>query len=135
MNSKREHELPEDRIAADVVQIAYDIHTKAGSGLLESAYQTIYCFLLRKKGHKVETEVSVPIEFDGLRIATGFRADIVIDELVIVELKSVKAIEPVFLKQLLTYIRLADKRLGLLINFGAACMDGQIRRVVNGLPE
>lgn len=133
--AKREPRTPEDRIAADAVEIAYEIHTDIGGALLESAYQTIFCHKLRQRGYKVETEVSVPIEYDGLKIATGFRADVVVDGLVIIELKSVRAIEPVFLKQLLTYIRLAKKRLGLLINFGAASMNGQIRRVVNGLPE
>jgi GxxExxY protein len=72
---------------------------------------------------------------DGLRIATGFRADVIINGILIIELKSVRAIEDVFLKQLLTYVRLSGMRLGLLINFGAASLDGQIKRVANGLPE
>jgi len=132
---KRQSNTPEDRIAADAVAIAYQIHTALGGALLEGAYQVIFCHMLRKRGYKVETEVSVPIEFDGLKIGAGFRADIVVDDLVIIELKSVAAIQPVFLKQLLTYLRLAKKRLGLLINFGAASMKDQIKRVVNGLPD
>lgn len=132
---KREFRLPENQISADVLEVAYRIHTEVGPGLLEGAYLQSFCYLLRKKGRKVETEVSVPIEFDGLKVATGFRADVVVDDLVIVELKSVKAIEDVFLKQLLTYVRLCAKRLGILINFGAESLDGQIRRVAVGLPE
>lgn len=131
----REFSVEEDRIAAAIVEIAYRIHSKLGPGLLETAYQQVFCHLLREKGLEIETEVSVPVEFEGLRIATGFRADIIVNGLVIVELKSVRAIEDVFLKQLLTYVRLANKRLGLLINFGAASMKGQIKRVANGLPE
>jgi GxxExxY protein len=132
---KREFSIPENRIAADVVDIAYRIHSEVGPGLLESAYLQVFCFLLRKMGYKVDTEVSVPVEFEGLRIATGFRADIIVNDIVIIELKSVKAIEDVFLKQLLTYVRLSGKRLGILINFGAVSLDGQIRRVAVGLPE
>jgi GxxExxY protein len=133
--SSRTHHCEEDRIAADVVSIAYRIHTELGTGLLESAYCHVSCHLLRKMGHRVETEKSIPIEFDGLRIATAFRADVVINNLVIVELKAVKGIEDLFLRQLLTYVRLSGMRLGMLVNFGAASMDGQIKRVANGLPE
>lgn len=132
---RREFRVPENRISADVLEIAYRIHSEIGPGLLESAYLKALCFLLTKKGYKVETEVSVPVAFEGLRIATGFRADLIIDDLVIVELKSVKAIEDVFLKQLLTYVHLSGKRLGLLINFGAASLKNQIKRVAAGLPE
>ena len=133
--SERQFKCPEDRIAADVVETAYRIHSELGPGLLESAYQRVLVYLLQKRGYSVETEVSVPVVFDGLRIATGFRADLIVDGLVIIELKSVKQIERVHLKQLLTYVRLANKRLGLLINFGAAELKDQIRRVVCGLPE
>ena len=125
----------EDRIAADVVKIAYRVHTDLGPGLLESACSQVFCHLLRKAGYKVETEKAVPISYDGLLIGTAFKADVVINELVIVELKAVQALEPVFFRQLLTYIRLADKRLGLLVNFGAESMQEQIKRVANGLPE
>lgn len=133
--SNREFHCEEDRIAADVVNIAYRIHSELGPGLLESAYLNVFCYLLRQQGYDVKTEVSMPIEFEGLRIATGFRADMVINDLVIIELKSVRGTEDVFLKQLLTYVRLSGKRLGLLINFGATSMKDQIKRVANGLSE
>jgi GxxExxY protein len=132
---KRKFREPENRISADVLDIAYRIHSGMGPGLLESAYLKVFAHMLRKLGYRVETEVSVPIEFEGLKIATGFRADMIIDDLVIIELKSVKAIEDVFLKQLLTYVRLSGKRLGILINFGAASLKGQVKRVAVGLPE
>jgi GxxExxY protein len=135
MKKQREFSCEEDRIAADAVDVAYQVHNALGPGLLESAYSQLFCHWLRKRGYQVETEVSVPIEVDGLRIATGFRADVIINGILIIELKSVRAIEDVFLKQLLTYVRLSGMRLGLLINFGAASLDGQIKRVANGLPE
>ena len=131
----REFQCEEDRIAADAVEAAYRIHTELGPGLLESAYAQVFCYALLKKGYKVQTEVSVPIEYDGLKIGTAFRADVVVNDLVIIELKAVKEIENLFLRQLLTYVRLAGKRLGLLINFGAESMNQQIKRVANGLPE
>lgn len=133
--SNREFHCEEDRIAADVVKIAYRIHSEIGPGLLESAYMKVFCYLLRQQGYDVKTEVSKSIEFEGLRIATGFRADMVVNNLVIIELKSVRGTEDVFLKQLLTYVRLSGKRLGLLINFGAKSMKDQIKRVANQLPE
>lgn len=131
----RQFHCEEDRIAADVVNIAYRVHTDLGPGLLESAYSQVFCHLLRKAGYKVETEKSVPIKYDGLLIGTAFKADVVINDLVIVELKAVQALEPVFFRQLLMYIRLAEKRLGLLVNFGAESMENQVKRVANGLPE
>jgi GxxExxY protein len=88
-------------------------------GLLESAYQAILIYELQKRGLRVEPEKEVPIIYESLQLHTGFRADLMVEDKVIVELKSVEQVAPVHKKQLLTYLRLADKRLGLLINFGA----------------
>jgi GxxExxY protein len=125
----------ENEIARQVVDAAYLVHTHLGPGLLESVYQAVLTHELRRRGLQVETEVPVPVQYDGIQMEVGFRADLVINDKIIVELKSVEQIAPVHKKQLLTYLRLADKRLGLLLNFGAALIKDGIARVVNGLPD
>jgi len=125
----------ENQIAAEVVDSVYKIHKTLGPGLLESAYETILVYELQKRGLVVATQVPVPIVYEEIALDTGFRADLIVEDLVIVELKSVEKIIPVHKKQLLTYLRLADKRLGLLINFGEELIKDGISRVANGLPE
>jgi GxxExxY protein len=127
--------LIENEIAKQVVDAAFQVHTRLGPGLFESVYQTVLVYELQKHGLSVETEVPIPVHYDDLEIEIGFRADIIINDSVIIELKSVEQIAPVHQKQLLTYLRLADKRLGLLTNFGAVLIKNGIYRVVNGLPE
>ncbi len=101
--------------------------------MLETVYEIILTHALNKRGLKVARQVSVPIVFDGIKFDEGFRADLVVEDKVIVELKSVETIVPVHKKQLLTYLRLTDKRLGLLINFGSELIRDGISRVVNNL--
>lgn len=125
----------ENEIAAIIVDAAYHIHVTLGPGLLESVYQAILIHELRKRGLHVDDEVGVPVEWDGVRLDLGFRADLIVEDKVIVELKSVEVIAPVHKKQLLTYLRLTDCKLGLLINFGSALIKDGITRVVNGLKE
>lgn len=127
--------MTENEISKVVVDAAYTIHVALGPGLLESVYETVMCHELRKRGLKVERQVAVPVVYDGLQFEEGFRADIVVEGKVILELKSVEHILPVHSKQTLTYIRLMDKRLGFLINFGAARIKDGIWRIVNGLEE
>lgn len=127
--------MTENEISKQVVDAAYTIHVALGPGLLESVYETVMCHELRKRGLKVERQVAVPVVYDGLQFEEGFRADIVVEGKVILELKSVEHILPVHSKQTLTYIRLMDKRLGFLINFGAARIKDGIWRIVNGLEE
>ncbi|MFH0982202.1 MAG: GxxExxY protein [Planctomycetota bacterium] len=127
--------MTENEIARIVVDACYRIHTGLGPGLLESVYEAVLARELGQRGLRVERQVPVPIEWQGLRFDEGFRADLVIENLVIVELKSVERTAPVHAKQLLTYLRLADKCLGLLVNFGAALIKDGITRIVNGLPE
>jgi GxxExxY protein len=122
-------------VAKIVVDTALHIHRRLGPGLLESVYLVVLAHELRKRGLQVEVEVPVPIVWDGLTLDVGFRADMIVAGLLIVELKSIEVTAPVHKKQLLTYLRLADKRLGLLINFGTALLKDGISRVVNGLPE
>jgi len=124
-----------NEISGKIIGVALKVHTKLGPGILESAYAAVLARELRKSGLRVQAEVPVPIEWDGEVIEVGFRADIIVEDALIVELKSVERLAPVHHKQLLTYLRLADKRLGLLINFGEEhLMDGVVR-IVNGFDD
>jgi len=127
--------MNENQLAREIVDTAYQIHTKLGPGLFESVYEVVFAHELEKRGLVVERQKSIPIRYDEFVFDEGFRADIVVENSVIIELKSVETIAPVHKKQLLTYLRLADMRLGLLINFGAVLIKNGIFRVVNGLEE
>lgn len=111
------------------------MHTSLGPGLLESAYEAALAFELETRGLHVARQQPVPILYQGTRIEVGFRADLIVAGLVIVELKSVETVAPVHKKQLLTYLRLGGKRLGLLINFNVALIKDGITRIANGMPE
>lgn len=127
--------IPENEIAREIVDAAFKIHTTLGPGLLESVYQAVLSHELGKRGLCVRREVPIAIRYDDLRFDLGFRADLLVNDLVIVELKSVEQTAAVHKKQVLTYVRLADLRLGLLINFGAPRIKDGITRLVNGLPD
>jgi GxxExxY protein len=127
--------MHENEIARHIVDAAYHIHRKLGPGLLESVYETVLAFEIEKRGLTVKRQVPVSIEYEGIRFEEGFRADLIVEDIVIVELKSVENVSPVHKKQLLTYLRLTDSRLGLLINFGCALIRDGISRIVNRLPE
>jgi GxxExxY protein len=127
--------MTENEIAKEIVESAYKIHTTLGPGLLESVYEAVLAYELAKSGLQVERQKPVPVVYEKVRLEEGFRADLIVSDKVIVELKSVEEVAPVHKKQLLTYLRLTDKRLGLLINFGAAKIKDGITRVVNGLAE
>lgn len=122
-------------ITGTVIEVAIEIHRKLGPGLLESVYRTILAHELRKRGHTVDTERPIPVEWDNLRMDIGFRADLIINGCVIIETKSVETIHPVHKKQLQTYLRLTDSRVGLLINFNVELLKDGITRCVNKLPE
>jgi GxxExxY protein len=125
--------MHENEIAKEIVDAAYKVHTTLGPGLLESVYQAAMVYELRKRGLRVEVEKPIPVIYEGVHLEVGFRADLIVEDKVIVENKSVETIHPVHKKQLLTHFRLANKRLGLLINFGALLIKDGISRVVNGL--
>jgi GxxExxY protein len=127
--------MTENEIAKVIVNAAYKIHTTLGPGLLESVYEVILAHELKKLGLNVSRQQSIPITYEDLKFEEGFRADIIVEDRVIIELKSVEEIAKVHHKQLLTYLRLADKRLGLLINFGAALIKDGLFRIVNKLEE
>ena len=125
--------MTENQIAAAVVDAAYKIHTTLGPGLLESVYQATLEYELKKRGLCVAQQVALPVYYEEVKLNVGFRIDLLIDGKVIIEIKSVEAIAPVHKRQLLTYLRLANLRLGLLINFNVERIREGIHRVVNGL--
>lgn len=127
--------MTENEVAKQIVDAAYRVHTSLGPGLLETAYEAVLAYELEKRGLRLVRQQAIPIVYQGTHIEVGFRADLVVENLVIVEVKSVEAIAPVHKKQLLTHLRLAGKRLGLLVNFNVALIKGGITRIVNGLPE
>jgi GxxExxY protein len=127
--------MHENEVARIVVDVAYSVHRSLGPGLLESVYAAVMLHELRKRGLIAESEVALPVVWDGVRLEVGFRADLVVEGKMILELKSVEDVAPVHKKRLLTYLRLADCRLGLLINFGAELIKDGITRVVNNLRE
>ena len=122
-------------LSREIIDTAIQIHRVLGPGLLESVYHEIMYFELKKKGFDVLKEVPVPIVWDGIKLNVGYRADLIVEDRIIIELKSVEKLNPVHQKQLLTYLKLADKKLGLLINFGQKLLKDGLSRVVNGFEE
>lgn len=127
--------MTENEVARQIVDAAYKVHTTLGPGLLETVYEAALAYELEKRDLGVVRQQALPVVYEDVRLDEGFRADLVVEDKVIVELKSVEQVAPVHKKQLLTYLRLADKRLGLLINFGASLIKNGISRVVNRLEE
>lgn len=125
--------MHEDDIAKIVMDKAFHIHRNLGPGLLESVYETILATQIQHLGLDVRRQVPIPIEFEGVTFDEGFRADLIVNDKVIVELKSVEKTQPVHSKQLLTYLRLTGCKLGLLINFGEHLMRDGFKRIANGL--
>jgi GxxExxY protein len=127
--------LSENAVAAVVVNCAFRIHVEVGPGLLESVYEQLLAYELSRAGFQVERQKSIPIEYRGVQFSEGFRADILVEDRVLVEIKSVEVLPPVCMKQVLTYLRMSGKRLGILINFGSPRIKEGIHRIANGLPE
>lgn len=125
--------LTANEAARETVDAACRIHLALGPGLFESVYEAVLTAELRKRGLDVARQRAVPLVYDGMRFPLSFRADLVVEDSLIVEIKSVEAIMPMHTKQLLTYLRLAGKPLGLLINFNSALIKHGITRVVNNL--
>ena len=127
--------LTENEIATIIVDTAFRIHFDLGPGLFESVYEAIMEAELTKRGMSVRRQEPIPLVYGGLQFKAGFRADLLVGDKVIVEVKSIEALHPVHKKQVLTYLRFADKRLGLLINFNVALIKDGIVRLVNRLKE
>lgn len=121
----------ENKISYDIRGAAFKINKALGPGLLESVYETALAHELKKMLHSVKTQVVLPVEYNGIIMEQGFRIDILVDDLVIIEVKSVETLNPTHHKQLLTYLKLSKKKLGLLINFNASSLKNSIVRVVN----
>jgi GxxExxY protein len=127
--------MSENEAVRQVLDAAFVVHSALGPGLLESVYEVVLAHELRKRGVAVERQRPIAIRYDGLVFEEGFRADLVVENRVIAELKSVEALLPVHAKQLLTQLRLSGLKLGLLINFGEIHLKNGIKRVANGLIE
>ncbi len=127
--------MTENEIGKVVIDAAITLHKKLGSGLLETVYEVILARELERRELKVQRQVIIPIEYDGIKFEEGFRADIIVEIKVILELKSVESVTKAHKKQLLTYLRLTGMKLGFLLNFGEAFMKDGITRIVNGLEE
>ena len=127
--------MTENEIAKEIVDAAFRIPTTLGPGLLESVYDSVLAYELSQRGFRVSRQQAIPVVYGAVKIVAGFKADLIVEDKVIVEIKSVETLAPVHKKQLLTYLRLADKRLGLLINFHVVLIKDGITRIVNGLQE
>lgn len=125
--------MTENEIAKIIVNTCYNIHVELGPGLLESVYEEILAYELQILGLKVERQKSIPVFWKNIKMDIGFRADLIVEKKVVVELKSVELIAPVHPKQLLTYLRITRLKLGLLINFNEKLIKDGITRIVNNL--
>lgn len=120
-----------EALATIVVDAALKVHRTLGPGLLESVYELCLAYELRKRGLNVQTQVQVPVIYDNIQMDAGFRIDILVNEGLIIEIKAVEEMKPVFRAQLLTYLKLTEKRLGLLINFNSPLIRDGIERIAN----
>ena len=122
---------PHEQITGAIVDAAYKLHTKLGPGLMESVYEILLARMLEERGFKVERQKSIAIDFDGIRLPDAFRVDLLVEGQVVVELKALENLAPVHIRQTVTYLRLLDQPVGLLINFGAAKLKDGLRRISN----
>ncbi len=125
--------MTENEIASIIVDTSYHIHVKLGPGLLESVYEEILYYELENQGLSVERQKAIPVFWKDIKMKLGFRTDLIVENKVIIELKSVEMLAPVHPKQLLTYLKLTDMKLGLLINFNDKLIKNGITRIVNNL--
>lgn len=125
--------MTENELATIIVNCCYKIHVALGPGLFESVYEEILCFELRAAGLEIERQKVIPVIWESLKMEQGFRADIIVENKVIIEVKSVDAIAKVHHKQLLTYLKLTNLKLGLLVNFNEAFIKHGITRIANNL--
>ena len=125
--------MTENELSKIIVDCCYKIHKALGPGLLESVYEEVLYYVLIKNGLRCERQMGVPVTYENIKMDIGFRADIIVESKVIVELKSVEKILPVHKKQLLTYLKLTGMKLGLLVNFNVELIKNGITRIVNNL--
>ena len=125
--------IKENDISYDIRGASFRIHSELGPGLLESVYETALAYELEQMGYEIKRQIGIPMKYKDIKFNTGFRLDILVNNLVIVEVKSVETLINVHHKQLLTYLRLSGRKLGLLINFNSSTLNNSITRIVNGL--
>lgn len=130
---ERQGEMIENQISKIIVDKCYQIHKSLGPGLLESVYEAILFYELKKENLECQKQRGIPVIHNGIKMDLGFRADIIVENKVIIEIKSADALAPVHFKQLLTYLRITELKLGILVNFNEALIKDGLRRVVNNL--
>lgn len=123
----------ENYLSGIIVDICYHIHVELGPGLLESIYEEILFYELSQQGLNVKRQLPIPVIWQEIKMDQGFRADLIVEDCVLIEIKSVSSIEPVHKKQVLTYLKLTGLKLGMLINFNEALIKNGITRIVNNL--
>ena len=129
---RRDAESPrENEITKLVIGFAIDVHRALGPGLLESAYEECLCYELAQSGTRFLRQVTLPVRYKGIALDCGYRMDLLVDDLVIIEVKAVESLCPIHEAQLLTYLKLADKPVGLLINFNVPVLKEGLKRIVN----
>ena len=121
----------EQQLTGDIIDAAMKVHSALGPGLLEGAYEACLVYELRQRGRRVVTQVALPVFYDGIRIDVGYRIDLLVDDAIVVELKSVTKLLPIHDAQLLTYLKLSGHRIGLLLNFNVPHLKSGIRRLAN----
>lgn len=127
--------MTENELSEIIVDACFKIHTTLGPGLLESVYESVLTYELQNRGLSVVRQLALPVVYEGILLDEGFRIDLMVENLVIVELKSIETVAPVHKKQLNTYLRLSGKKLGLLVNFGSNLIKDGITRIANGMPS
>jgi len=125
--------MREDELSKEIIGLAMEVHTALGPGLLENAYKECLFYKIRKEGFWVEKEKVMPLIFEGLALESGYRIDLLVEEKLVLEIKSVSALNDVHLAQILTYLKLGNYKLGLLMNFNVYRLKEGIRRIANGL--
>lgn len=125
--------MHENEIAKEVVDACYKVHKTMGPGLLEAVYEEILAYELRKRGFKVERQKAIPVFYEDIKMEIGYRADLIVNDKVIIELKSVKELIPKYFKVTTNYLKLSKLKLALLVNFNESLIKNGIKRIVNGL--
>jgi GxxExxY protein len=125
--------MHENEISKIIVDCCFKVHTTLGPGLLESVYEEVLCYEIKERGLFFERQKGIPVMYNNIKMELGFRADIIVENKMIIEIKSIDAIAPVHSKQLLTYLKLTGIKLGLLVNFNEALIKDGIKRIVNNL--
>lgn len=125
--------MHENELSYAIRGAAFKVHTALGPGLLESVYETALAYELSQEGFEIQRQLGVPVVYEEIKMEQGFRMDLIVNNMVIIEIKSVETLLDIHHKQLLTYLKLSERKLGLLINFNSVSLKNSITRIVNGL--